>query len=295
MIYSMTGFARRQVITPHFAFSVQLRSLNSKVLDINLKLPFVFRAREAEVRKILADILQLGKIDLHVRLENITATAHVFNFEIASWYYQQLLELEDQLQIKNPQRDWMQILLSLPDVFRLSEDEIPEEDFLTFMNELKDICNELMQYRLEEGKSLENDILQQLHFIEENYFSILSLSDKRLEIYKKKLLDELRMWKKQNDLEFDERRLEEQLIYYADKLDINEELKRLKHHLDYFKDVTMDEKNLLKGKKLTFIVQEMGREINTLGNKSNMFEIQQLVVEMKTALEKIKEQLSNVL
>lgn len=295
MLYSMTGFARKQVTTTHFVFTIQLRSLNSKVADINLKLPFVLRAQEAQLRKLLAEKLLLGKIDFYVRLENVTSLDHAFNFEVATWYYRQLLQLEEHLQIKHPQRDWLQILLNLPDVFRLSEEDIPEEDLDLFLDELISLCEELMQYRLSEGNSIEKDILEQLQIIVKNYHAIIPLAEKRLEQIRKRLLTEIELWKKEFNAEYDEKRLEEQMIYHADRLDINEELKRLQHHIEYFRQVIEDETVLQKGKKLTFIAQEMGREINTLGNKSNMFEIQQLVVEMKTALEKIKEQLNNVL
>jgi len=229
-----------------------------------------------------------------VKLEHISLQESIVDTHLAKWYFEQLKTLERELQL--PQEgNWIQILLSLPDVLKFSEDEIPQEDYEIFLSSLKESAHEVMDFRKIEGLALEKDILTQLDIIDKARQQVTSLSPLRLDYVRNKILQELQMWEEKHGQTYDEKRLEEEMIYYADKLDINEELVRLEQHIRYFNDVISNENLLLKGKKLTFIAQEMGREINTLGNKSNMYEIQQLVVEMKTALEKIKEQLSNVL
>ena len=290
----MTGFAKTQSTTPHFIFTIQIKTLNSKGLDVNVRLPFMLRTKELDIRKILADELFAGKIEVFVKLENISLQQSVIDMTLAKWYFEQLKMLESELQIKE-EGSLLQLLLSLPDVLKFSDEEIPQEDLEVFMESLKNACRDVMDYRKTEGMALEKDILTQLDIIKNAFDQIPSYAEARLDLVRSKILQELKLWQEKHGQSYDEKRLEEEMIYYADRLDINEELVRLNQHITYFLDVMNDTTSFLKGKKLTFIAQEMGREINTLGNKSNMYEIQRLVVDMKTALEKIKEHLSNVL
>lgn len=290
MTHSLTGFGKSEVTIGHLHVNIEIRSLNSKFLDINLKIPTVFKEIDSSLRTIIKNDLTRGKVELSIHYEKINSSSRItINKEQLKNYYSQLKEISTELNNQND-KDFMGYALKLPEVIQHQKETVDKQSNETLINAVKEACEDLNSFRKKEGESLQKELLNYVNSILGNLTKIDPFEKERLPKVKQKLfrsVEELNL-----KSQIDEKRLEQELIYYAEKLDLTEEKIRLKEHCSYFLE-TLKEKN--SGKKLGFITQEMGREINTLGSKANHLSIQKIVVEMKDELEKIKEQVLNIL
>jgi len=287
----MTGYGKTTLELPEKVLSIEIRTLNSKQADVILKIPSLFRKKETEIRSLILEKLERGKLELSINVENTGSSAHVsITRALAQQYYQELKNLDSDLDEK-PFSAYLPILLKMPDVLSAEKEELDESDWGKIRAGIIEATSQVNIFRMEEGLSTEKDLRHKLTLILEYLEAVDEFEGQRAEKVKVRLLKDLE--KLSEKIQFDRNRFEQELIYYLDKLDINEEKVRLKKHCEYFLE-TMDEKSS-NGKKLGFISQEMGREINTLGAKANDQNIQKLVVQMKDELEKIKEQLFNIL
>ncbi|MBP6872102.1 MAG: YicC family protein [Bacteroidales bacterium] len=291
MIRSMTGFGKCQADLPGKVITVEIRALNSKQLDLNFRAPAVYREKEMIARTLITQKLERGKIDATITAESKNEQPAVtVNKAIALHYLEQLKDLSSALpQTQNI--DYLSVLVRMPDVLKTEKEELSEHEWDAIRHAIETALEEADTFRKNEGKILENDFIMRINRITALLESIEPLEKARVATIRARLtsrLDELNLEKS-----FDENRLEQELIYYFEKLDITEEKLRLRKHCDFF-ILTLDEMES-PGKKLSFITQEIGREINTLGSKANDASIQVIVVRMKDELEKIKEQLANIL
>lgn len=293
MIRSMTGFGRAQIDTAQISVSISIRTLNSKQLDLNIKMPQRYRDHEGDIRSLIAEKLNRGKVDVMINLaESGGNTPFVLNQDLAKEYYSELTKLQKELEVDAP-KDWMSILLKLPDVIKASNEEVKEEEWNLVFSGMLQAVDQTNAFRCDEGKALAMDMLKRIQLIREKAISCEKYEVERIKLIREKIIHELEaLPQKQN---YNPARFEEEMIYYLEKIDITEEKVRLAKHLQYFEDTLQDEKGDANGKKLGFITQEIGREINTLGNKASQIDMQKLVVEMKDELEKIKEQVLNIL
>ena len=285
MIMSMTGFGKTEAQWEDKSLSIEIRSLNSKNADINLRTPSYLREIDTEIRKRIAQKLHRGKIDLNIFIEfNGKNAPTAINASVVKEYMAQLKQIEE-----NNEIDHLAIAMRLPDTLSSERNTLQEDEKKAIFNLLDDAIKNIETYRLDEGKVLEKDFLLRLDLIE-TYLEDAIKTDpersKKIEVKLRASLEELK-------IEIDSNRFEQELIFYLEKFDITEEKVRLQNHLDYFKKVL--ENDFPNGKKLGFVAQEIGREINTIGSKANHSELQKIVVQMKDELEKIKEQLLNVL
>ena len=288
MIYSMTGFGKCQLNLPKENFNIEVKSLNSKQLDTNIKISSVYREKEIELKNLLSTKLKRGKIELSVWKESSEIqNSHKLNIPLIKDYHQQILNLKKDLGFE---ADIFPVLLKMPNILQKDEVKLDNNEWLEILKGINTAVDELIQFRLAEGNKLEKDIILRINLIIDFLEEINPYAKARIERVKENLLNKI------NDLKInniDENRLEQEIIYYLEKQDITEEQVRLKAHLDYFlQTISSDAPN---GKKLGFISQEIGREINTIGSKSSDAEMQKIVVQMKDELEKIKEQLLNIL
>lgn len=292
MILSMTGYGKAVVTYKEKKISVEIKSLNSKNFDLSTRIAPLYREKEMEVRQTLANLLERGKVDFSLWIEKDAALdATPINVQLVKNYYQQIKNIATEIGIPEP-NDWFSTLLHLPDVTTKTEIEIFEEDEWNVTKQAIDKAVEcLIDFRKQEGAALERKFHEKINNIEALLKSIEPYEESRVPKIKEKIIEGLEQVAK---VDYDRNRLEQELIYYIEKLDINEEKQRLANHLNYFRE-TMQEKGHGVGKKLGFIAQEMGREINTTGSKSNQAEMQNIVVKMKDELEQIKEQVLNVL
>ena len=292
MILSMTGYGKAVVTYKEKKINVEIKSLNSKNFDLSTRIAPLYREKEMEVRQTLANLLERGKVDFSLWIEKDAALdATPINAQLVKNYYQQIKNIATEIGIPEP-NDWFSTLLHLPDVTTKTEIEILEEDEWNVTKQAIDKAVEcLIDFRKQEGAALERKFHEKINNIEALLKSIEPYDESRVPKIKEKIIEGLEQVAK---VDYDRNRLEQELIYYIEKLDINEEKQRLANHLNYFRE-TMQEKGHGVGKKLGFIAQEMGREINTTGSKSNQAEMQNIVVKMKDELEQIKEQVLNVL
>ena len=285
MILSITGFGKTETQWEDKNLSVEIRSLNSKNADINLRTPSYLREMDTEIRKRIAQQLHRGKIDLNIFIEfNGQNAPSTINTSVVKSYIGQLKEIGDV-----SENEMMAIAMRLPDTLSSERETLQEVEKEAIFNLLNQVIKDIESYRRDEGKALEKDFLKRIDLIEGHLTSVIKIDPERSDKIEQKLrsaLDDLK-------IEVDTNRFEQELIFYLEKFDITEEKVRLKNHLDYFKEVMKND--FPNGKKLGFIAQEMGREINTIGSKANHAELQKVVVQMKDELEKIKEQLLNVL
>lgn len=289
MIHSMTGFGRATLILPEKKISVEVKSLNSKQIDINTRIPSFYKEKELEVRSYLSSSLRRGKIELSIFIENTDANSqHIINKELVKKYIKTLQEIGDE---PLPEKDLLNIAMRLPDAMKIEREEIDEEEWQAVMGVVKESVKALIDYRKDEGLSLEKDLKEQIDTIINLYDKVPQYEQERIDTIKERISTKLQ--EVLESVDFDQSRLEQEMIYFIEKLDVSEEKVRLKNHCEYFiETMKLKESN---GKKLGFISQELGREINTMGSKANHTEIQKIVVQMKDALEKIKEQVLNVL
>jgi uncharacterized protein (TIGR00255 family) len=289
MLQSMTGFGRATGNWMNKSFTVEIRTLNSKMLDLSLKLPQEFRSKEIDFRKTIADRLVRGKIDVFIQSDNQSAQAiPQINLEVAKGFYEQIRLLETEINRDSP--DPIALILRVPEVLSNSKSE-PEESEIEFVQNLLEIAlQNTVSFRTQEGQALVKDFSENILQIGHLMTLLEPYENERIQTVKERL---------QRNLEeklgeyIDQNRLEQEFILYIEKLDISEEKMRLSNHLNYFIETMNDGTDV--GKKLGFISQEIGREINTLGSKSNHAEMQKIVVQMKDLLEKIKEQILNTL
>ena len=285
MILSMTGFGKTETQWEDKNLSVEIRSLNSKNADINLRTPSYLREMDTEIRKRIAQQLHRGKIDLNIFIEfNGQNAPSTINTSVVKSYIGQLKEIGDV-----SENEMMAIAMRLPDTLSSERETLQEVEKEAIFNLLNQVIKDIESYRRDEGKALEKDFLKRIDLIEGHLTSVIKIDPERSDKIEQKLrsaLDDLK-------IEVDTNRFEQELIFYLEKFDITEEKVRLQNHLNYFKEVLKND--FPNGKKLGFIAQEMGREINTIGSKANHAELQKVVVQMKDELEKIKEQLLNVL
>ena len=291
MIQSMTGYGKAIVAYKEKKIHVEIKSLNSKQLDLNTRIAPLYREKEMEMRQMVAEALIRGKVDMSVWIEKeMTVDPTPINAALVENYYGQIKAIADKTGIPVPQ-DWFAMLLRMPDVLTKTEiEELEEEDWLAVKDAVKEALKALVDFRIQEGAALQKKFTEKIDNIAQLLADIEPFEKSRVEKIKARIVDGLQQIP---GVEYDKNRLEQELIYYIEKLDISEEKQRLTNHLKYFRD-TMNEA-AGQGKKLGFIAQEMGREINTTGSKSNQAEMQNIVVKMKDELEQIKEQVLNAL
>lgn len=291
MIQSMTGYGKAIVAYKEKKIHVEVKSLNSKQLDLNTRIAPLYREKEMEMRQMVAEALIRGKVDMSVWIEKeMTVDPTPINAALVENYYGQIKAIADKTGIPVPQ-DWFAMLLRMPDVLTKTEiEELEEEEWLAVKDAVKEALKALVDFRIQEGAALQKKFTEKIDNIAQLLADIEPFEKSRVEKIKARIVDGLQQIP---GVEYDKNRLEQELIYYIEKLDISEEKQRLTNHLKYFRD-TMNEA-AGQGKKLGFIAQEMGREINTTGSKSNQAEMQNIVVKMKDELEQIKEQVLNAL
>ena len=290
MILSMTGFGRGVSASPAKNITIELKSLNSKQLDLSMRVPQYFREKEVEMRNKIAEVLLRGKVELSVLIENITAETNAsINLSVLKNYKEQIIKMADELQIDCP-ADWYATLLRLPDALKTESVQVGEEELQALWDALQEALKNMVEFRTHEGEKLEVFFCEKIDNIRTLLAQTEPFEADRVPKIRARLEENL---SKLGNIDYDKNRLEQELIFYIEKLDVNEEKLRLRSHMNYFIETLEGEFG--QGKKLGFIAQEMGREINTLGSKSNNAEMQQLVVRMKDELEQIKEQVLNVL
>lgn len=290
MIKSMTGFGKAVCELSTKRITIEIKSLNSKQLDVNAKLPALYREKDLVIRNEISRHLQRGKVDVTFYVESMVPDKiSQINEEVITNYHQQLKDVARKLGMES-NTDFLRVIMPLPDTLKAEQPELDEEEWQQIFQTLQEAIKQIDLYRIQEGESMYQDVKSRNDSIAELLEEISPFEEKRTERIKGKLRENLKEFSTEN---IDENRFEQELIYYLEKLDISEEKVRLNNHLQYFEE-TLNEEGPI-GKKLGFITQEMGREINTLGSKANEPEIQKIIVRMKDDLEKIKEQILNIL
>lgn len=288
----MTGYGKAVVAYKEKKINVEIKSLNSKSLDLSTRIAPLYREKEMEIRKIIAKALERGKVDFAIWIEkDAVVDAAPVNGALIDNYYHQIKDIAERSGIPEPQ-EWFRILLSMPDVTTRTDMEVlTDEEWAAALQAIDDAISHLIEFRTQEGAALQKKFTEKVDNIERLLHSIEPFEESRVPKIKERIIEGL---KQIPEVDYDKNRLEQELIYYIEKLDISEEKQRLANHLKYFRE-TMEETGHGVGKKLGFIAQEMGREINTTGSKSNNAEMQNIVVKMKDELEQIKEQVLNAL
>lgn len=284
MTQSMTGYGKKEIQLPGKKISIELKSLNSRSIDLRVRLPHVYRDLEMEFRNTITQALERGKIDLNIHLEHTgNQTSTTINKDVVNYY---LTELAD---LKTDSSDLLSIAMRLPDAIVTRVEELEEEEVTLLRQTLQETIEELIAFRIQEGEALEKDFRLRISNIKTLLEQIESIDGERMIKLRERLLKAVAELKEN----VDENRFEQELIFYSERYDITEEKVRLSNHLAYFEETLDTEES--NGKKLAFIVQEIGREINTIGSKANDSDMQKFVIQMKDELEKIKEQTLNVI
>ncbi len=291
MIQSMTGFGKAQYEDDQVFVRVEIKAVNSKGFDLKLKLPLDFNYKDAWARAQLQNLLHRGKIECFVTLERQDIVPYQINTNAARQYFETIKNLAERFGYDIKQVDALQIIMRLPDILKPVQIDEDETTWQKIWQTILQAVDALVEFRKQEGQALERDLREKVENIKNALEQVPQYEQERIETVKQRLLAALQELK----IEYDKDRFEQELLYYLDKYDINEEKVRLANHIAYFLETLDNAGGEPVGKTLSFIAQEMGREINTLGAKANHFKIQQLVVRMKDNLEKIKEQLANVL
>lgn len=285
MIQSMTGYGKEVIQLPSKTITIEIKSLNSKGLDLNTRVPSAYREKELEIRDLLAKSLQRGKIDFSIYIETTgEATSTHLNEIAVKQYIKQLANV-----VNGDPVELLKMAVRMPDAFQTEREEIDEQEYKSILAGTEKALKAINQYRSDEGSVLEKDFMERIKTISRLLEEVIEVDVERIPAVKERLRKAVSELKEK----IDDNRFEQELIYYLEKYDITEEKVRLKNHLDYFEDAIKSEDS--NGKKLGFITQEIGREINTIGSKANFAPMQQMVVQMKDELEKIKEQALNVL
>ncbi len=285
MIQSMTGFGKSLLQLPSKKITVEIKSLNSKSLDLNARIPGQYREKELQLRNLIANSLTRGKVDFSLYVEaTAEQTTSVINHAVVRSYINQLKEI-----VEGDETELLKMAVRMPDALKTEREEIDETEFSSIEKAVHSALQEINAFRTDEGRALESELAMRVSNIEELLKKIITMDPDRIAGVRERLRKGVAELKEN----VDENRFEQELIFYIEKFDITEEKVRLDNHLSYFKETMASEES--NGRKLAFISQEMGREINTIGSKSNYAPMQQLVVQMKDELEKVKEQLLNVL
>ena len=292
MIQSMTGYGKAEAHCNGKKIHIEIKSLNSKALDLSARIAPLYREKEIEIRKYLAQALERGKVDFSIRVEkDADRQATPINPFVVSNYKQQIEAISKDLAINAPTTNWWDIIVRLPELTTpVEQEELSQDEWNEAYRAIQQATQALIEFRKQEGQALYKMFTLKINNIEQLLSSIVPYEKERTEKIRQRLEERLCELK---GVDYDKNRLEQELIYYIEKLDISEEKQRLANHLKYFRE-TLDG-GCGQGKKLGFIAQEMGREINTTGSKSNLAEMQNIVVKMKDELEQIKEQVLNVL
>ncbi|WDF46937.1 YicC family protein [Chryseobacterium sp. KACC 21268] len=285
MILSMTGFGRAETVYEGTKITVDIKSLNSKNFDLNVKTPLRYKEKEFEIRKLLNDKILRGKVDCYINCESLEVSNDVkINEDIVKNYMDQLRAVASDA----PEFEYLKMAVRMPDVLSTKNSELDEKEWKSLLAVVQDSVSKFIEFRQTEGNNLAEEIEKIVQNIENNLNQVSQYEEERIQPIKDRYQNALK-----NFENIDETRYYQEMVYFVEKLDISEEKVRLSQHIKYYLEVMRNED--FNGKKLGFIAQEMGREINTLGSKANHSEIQKLVVEMKDDLEKIKEQTLNVL
>lgn len=290
MIQSMTGFGKIIVPIKNKKLSVELRSLNSKQADVFLRMPSKYRELEMDIRNNLKDRLKRGKIECIIDVDDEKGGHAEINTPLVKEYFSEFQQLSGELGLSVPDDQLLHTIMSMPQILTTAKEEIEDDEIELLHKGIGTAAEKLNAFRRQEGKSLEQDLLHNVLDIEELLNKIAPFEEERIVRVRERLHSNL----ENTNIQFDAERFEQELLFYIEKFDINEEKVRLINHCNYFKE-TIKSKEISVGKKLGFIAQEMGREINTLGSKANHTMIQNIVVQMKESLEKVKEQVLNVL
>ncbi|MDB5228440.1 MAG: YicC family protein [Bacteroidota bacterium] len=290
MLLSMTGYGKSKVKLGDKAYSVEIKSLNSKQLDLNFKIIAELREKELVIRKMISEKLVRGKIDLYFQEDRANGSAGSLNFTLIEQYFNQLQSFSTEKNI--PLGDVIPAILRFQDINKTELCELDDDDVAALHKSVSEALDDIIEFRKAEGEELEKDLIGRINAIQQLKNDLLPFEKNRIEKLREKLKQDLA--NHLQDESIDKNRFEEELIYYLEKIDINEEKVRLDTHCNYFLEM-LEEKGYEKGKKLGFIAQEIGREINTIGSKANDAEMQKSVILMKEELEKIKEQVLNIL
>lgn len=292
MIKSMTGFGKTTVEVNNKKIIIEIKSLNSKQFDMNLRMPPLYREKEMEVRALVKEQLDRGKIDMIIYFDNAeTGKNGSINRPVVIEYFHQLVEIAGQLGIEPDKNGLLQTVMRFPDTLQVKTEELEEEEWQALCDGINQALTAINNFRLQEGQALAKDIRHRVLLIQELASQVPPFEQQRIVSIRQRLQEKINEWT--NITNIDQNRLEQEIVYYLEKLDITEEKVRLANHCKYFLETI--EKEEAPGRKIGFIAQEMGREINTLGSKANDHDIQKLVVLMKDELEKIKEQSLNIL
>jgi uncharacterized protein (TIGR00255 family) len=290
MIHSMTGYGKAVTELPNKKITIEIKSLNSKQFDLFARIPLIYKEKEIAMRNNLSRLLERGKVDLSMNVEVISKNvSSKIDHNVLGQYHEELQKLVAELNITEPQ-DWFSLLMRLPDVMRQDTEELNDDEWTFIEEAINQAIDKVIAFRAQEGEMLASVLMEKIDNIRTLLAAIEPFEAERLEKVKSRIYEGL---KSLEGVDYDKNRFEHEMIYYIEKMDVNEEKARLAHHLDYFAE-TLNGKNS-QGKKLGFIAQEIGREINTLGSKSNQSDMQRIVVQMKDELEQIKEQILNVL
>lgn len=292
MVKSMTGFGKATVESGNKKIVIEVKSLNSKQLDLSLRLPNLYKEKEMEIRSMVKDRLERGKVDMNIYFDSAEGEKTVsINRTVVMQYFNQMLEISDHLGIQTDKNELLQTVMRFPDTLQIKAEELADEEWLALQTGIGQALQAIDMFRIQEGKALIKDIGHRIELIQQLAAQVPQFEVKRVETIRQKLAEKIDEWTDVKNI--DQNRFEQEIIYYLEKLDITEEKVRLANHCKYFLE-TVD-KEEAPGRKIGFIAQEIGREINTMGSKANDHDIQKLVVKMKDELEKIKEQSLNVL
>ncbi len=291
MIFSMTGYGKATCTLPQKKVNIEIRSLNSKQLDINSRIPGLYREKEIEIRNKISNRLYRGKVDISFFVEAETPDRVTkINQQIIESYFQQLKPIADKLNIDQTS-DFLRVIMPLPDTTKTEQAELDEQEWKELSKSVDSAIDDIITFRHQEGEALSREVTQRIDNIRKLLTGVEPHEKERVEKIKDRIKESLQSIAEKGNV--DENRFEQELIYYIEKLDVTEEKVRLANHLDYFIETLNSDKPI--GKKLGFISQEIGREVNTLGSKANDAALQRIVIQMKDELEKIKEQILNVL
>lgn len=292
MIKSMTGFGKTTVEVGNKKVIIEIKSLNSKQLDLNLRMPNLYKEKEMEVRGMVKEWLDRGKVDMCIYFDNSETDKEVqINRAVVAQYFNQMLEIAGSLGAMPDKGELLQTVMRFPDTLQIKSEELKEEEWSQLKAGVREALEAMDHFRIQEGKALIKDIIHRVQLIQELSAQVPQFEKRRVEVIRQKLQEKITEWTDVKSI--DQNRMEQEIIYYLEKLDITEEKVRLANHCKYFMETV--EKEDAPGRKIGFIAQEIGREINTMGSKANDHDIQKLVVRMKDELEKIKEQSLNVL
>ncbi len=292
MLKSMTGFGKAVLELKNKKVTIEIKSLNSKQLDIFTRIPNLYKEKDIEIRNLLKTELKRGKVELSIFIESVGSEKEVnINLPVVKEYYKQLNEVSNDIGIDTSKEQILQTIMRFPETLKVEYEELNEKEWESIAQGIHEALCDINKFRIQEGSALKKDIYSHINNITHLASQVLQYEGQRIEAIKLRLRDRLQELDEKQKI--DESRLEQELIYYIEKLDITEEKVRLSNHCKYFLETAKSEDTA--GKKLGFIAQEIGREINTLGSKANESNIQKIVIQMKDELEKIKEQTLNVL